>query len=913
MSFNDPSVFDWANVGRNANPSPVSDQERARINQGTQQVPPALSTVFGTEPAKEATNRFTPSTGGAGTNVTNPSIANTGAAQVGVDPFVALTNPLHAYPSYTYALSLISLTTDEYNEVIENNSLTNKRVLIASAGRHNQTDFKRSPRFGQDFYFDDFKMNCVVTPTESSRNTNMIGAEFKIIEPYGMTLVERLMLEARDLGIQNHLEAPYLLEIAFFAYDEQGTPVGQLLDHTKYIPIKIKDMKINLTSRGAEYTVNVVPYHHRAFNFKYVSTPHSIEVRAKTIAGFFDTGATAAENQQTQVRENRAVNGSISGDRPPTGQITAESFAAALNAYEQSLVDLNQYKVANIYKFVFDPEIADASITFEERVNHLDTGFTDVDNPQEISKMATGNLGRAVGLFDPSRQVYTINAGTSIERVIDYMVRNSNYILKQLRIPENYSSAEAYQAAIKENNGFLNWYKITPKTKLLDFDPNRGVYAREITYYVSKYIIKNVPLDFAPSGIETNPVKVYNYFYTGKNVDVLNLDINFNMLYFKGKTVYKNAMTQTLPTPKTDQDDSGKVVEGYDGAATQPGEIDASELMPKVYHPMINDARTRATGSVLYSAQVAASELERYVLAVPGTGEMIDIKLDIIGDPHFIKQDDLFYISKPNNLENNEQNPGSTDDRLTVNGSIKTDKNTVYVRVDFQVPVDYRESDGLMTFSSQEFTRSIFSGVYYLKETITTMSQGQFKQTLVLVRAWNQQETIRTTLDNQTASSSDNRTSGPTTFSPPAPTVVNAPATSSAGSSAPDPTTPDSLPAPPDESPVRDNTARLQQVNNTAPTQPITDQNQPTPVAPPSTNPNDTDNLISGIVNNTQTRLSSSDPRVKLNAVEDSADKYRALQTIYENQGDFARASIARQEFEAQLQQRAQLRRELGL
>lgn len=819
----------------------VSNEERqrigadwatiARLNRNPQQIPK-------TEPPPANSDSTAPNPAAAsGTDAETNSTRGQNSAEVGSKAYGILRNPLHQYPNYTYEISLHSLTPADYNEAIETGQYTAKNVLIASSGRHNETNFIRNHRWHHNFYFDDFEMKTYIAPTEMNRNTNAIEISFKIIEPYSMTLVERLILTAKEQAIPDYRNAIYLLEINFFAYDDNGAPIGILSEFTKYIPISIVSMGISLTHAGAEYAIRAVPFNHSAYDFKYVSTPTLMEITATTVDSFFsDTAQLSAEQQETigtAVRvegqanrgANRAVNGSISGDRPAyRGEITASSYAAALNSWMTASKNYRKVDEVDVYKFEIDPDIAKSSITSENKVNHLDTALADILDAKHVSQMmGAGALGKGVGFFDPKKQVYTINAGTSIERVIDYIVRNSDYIRKQLILSEDYASASDYKKAIKERTDPLNWYKITTRTKILNFDKKRGVYAREITYIVKKFIIKNVALEFAPQGREEYPVKEYNFIYTGKNVDVLNLDINFNNLYYNATTVYKSAQTEVIPIPEEESSGESSLADaGVD--ATSRG-LNKSDLMPKVSHPMVSDPQMRATGSVITAAQVAATELERYVLSKAG-GDMIQVDLTIIGDPHFIKQDDIFYCGGVLTTNNNDQ--PVEDDRLTINGSLKTDLGLLYTRINFRVPLELREFDGLMTFDSKDFTSSIFSGIYYCQIVTSSFKNGEFTQLLTLVRAWNQEENIRSSLDSKTGDSTANRNYDSTSTLPPlgASTDVSAnnskttnvnPGSDDSAAQTNSARTAAGTPAPQLDSRRR----RLRQVDDTAPTQSI--------------------------------------------------------------------------------------------
>lgn len=882
------------------------------------------------EPEPEPTNA-----GQSGQQITQSdggSTAAAGADQVDADATSAyqlLRNPMHDFASYTYGLSLHLLTPQDYNDTVENENYIPKNVLIASAGRYDNfkgtNPFPRSPRFNVDFYFDDLNISTYVAPNTHNRNTNSISLRFKIIEPYGLSLIERLVITAKEAGIKNYIDAPYMLQIDFFGYDDKGIPAS-LREFTKYIPIKMIKMEVGFTEAGAEYLVNAVPFNHSAYDQSYVKTPSLFEIKAQTVAGFFQTdenvssATTSTTERQINLEQenlgvanrgaNRNTNGAISGDRPAfTGAITADSYGFAINFWCKNLVKLQKIEVADVYRFEFDKEIADAGITFASRVNHLDTGMADIEDVESIRKTVLGNLGKAVGTFNDTKQVYAINAGTSIERVIDYIVRSSAYILKQFTIPEEHKTYKSFKEALAAHGGALDWYKITPRVKLLEFDNRRGIYAREITYIVSKYKITNIPLDIAPTGKEKTPLKIYDYYYTGKNSDILDLKIQFNMLYYYAATVYRDALTETNPLPERELQQQEANPSNYQGVG-ETTNLNISELTPKVKKYQVLEARARATGSAVYAKQVAATELETWVLD-RAPGDMIQADLKIIGDPHWIKQDDIFYGVQ---LSQDAPDTSVTDQRLTKNGSIKLDKGYAHVLINFRVPTDIDERTGLMDFNSTFNRKSIFSGLYLVTTIENNFNQGQFTQTLKLVRAYEQEEDVlvkKGVINSERQADVSDDIAGQT----PEPRAFEA---ETAPSQAPTPGEVDDSSAPgptgatEEEAPERE-AEDLKQVAETAPTETITQQTEPVPSVPPSTNINDPNNLINSIQDNTLTKLTSSDPKVKLSAVEDSADKYRQLQTIYENQGDYARAKIAGREFEAQLQEREKLRKQLGI
>ena len=201
-----------------------------------------------------------------------------------------LPNVLHQYPGYTYGISLHLLTAKEYNEeVVKTQNFKPKRVLVSSAGRYNNTpgptQFIRSPYFAEDFYFDGLRIETIIGMNEGNRETNAVKVDFKLIEPYGFTFINRLIDQCNDPEVQcnNYLDMPYLLQIDFFAMNDAGEIIGAIPDTTKRIPIRLLKMDVNVGTRGAEYQFEASPYNHCAFDHSYADTPKNIEVLARTV------------------------------------------------------------------------------------------------------------------------------------------------------------------------------------------------------------------------------------------------------------------------------------------------------------------------------------------------------------------------------------------------------------------------------------------------------------------------------------------------------------------------------------------------------------------------------------------------------------------------------------------------------
>jgi hypothetical protein len=669
-----------------------------------------------------------------------------------------LPNTLHQYPGYTYGLSLHLLTSDEYNEVMKSQKYTPKRVLVASAGRFNTLDAKdpmtfiRSSHFNEDFYFDDFNLTTLIKPNDVSRNTNAIDGGFTLIEPYGVTLLNRILNVSKEINSPNYLENVYLIQIDFFANNDAGETLGILPELTKRIPIKIIKFDVRASQKGAEYKIQFVPFNHSAYNLTSVTNPAVVTVVAGSVAQFFQSGAVVGNDdvQQREEAQNgywRTADGKWVGsdgqfvgtNTQPTALLNSKtqkdlskvsSYSAALNTWASGLATNKKIGIADTYSFDFDPAIGDAQFTkFSQRV--LSPKDTKMADTGDIT-IEKSNLGKATDSYNTFLREFRVNPGTSIEKVINTIVRNSDYIQNQLIIPEDYGNKplEYYKKAKEANaNEPLHWFKIVPIIKLNGFDPIRKIWARDITYYVKTYDINNLRIDVAPQGVAEYPVKAYNFIYSGQNDDILELDIKFEAMYYTAITVYRDAAMDYYNTAANSSEEyKNKNSAGYDGVDTDPNSI-----MPGVVKPVVNNSRGTTSSGTVTARAVAASDLEESLMTL-AEADMLNLKLKILGDPMFIKQDDIFYAPKnPKNAIYETNKQPSDDPRLTPNNSIRTDDGEIYVQILIRTPIDIDESTGLMKFD-QKYQLSVFSGLYAILRIDSQFSKGQFIQTLDLVR-----------------------------------------------------------------------------------------------------------------------------------------------------------------------------------
>jgi len=683
-------------------------------------------------------------------------------------------NPLDQYTNYTYGLTLHVLTRDDYNTLVTSpTTFKPSKTLISSAGRYRSTDFVatgprsfkntgRDPAFSEDFYFENLSMETVIGQNAHTRGTNAINIKFTIIEPYGMTLMDRL-LEINNTGLngKNYVEMPYLLEINFFGADEKGN--SKIIDNqTKWIPIKLLSMKIKAGVKGSEYSIDACPFNHSANLETVQSIKTRMNVTATTVADYFSSDiddattksvdAAIAEDKKrktpppkSDTTPNNGQKGvttqggafiyyaspkstsrepnkkSDSVDQPPI-VVNAKSFVAAYNAWFKSQVKNGNIGFADQIKFVFlDDAIRNSKIVDQKKssVRRVSaTGAADTAKANDGKDAKTANFDSVI---------HDLEAGTRVNDIINLVIPQSEYFLNQAIDSSTTSKTSTGKSSggdvVQQQATPVKLWKIVPSIELGEFDSERNVWGKTITFYISTYNVYQQRDDRLPKSPPPTPVKRYDYLYTGQNSSVIGFDIEFNALYYtaidvdRGKT---NATTGANSKPE-DQQEKNKP----DSAANN------HQIQPETRHVVANDQSTGAGGAVNRSETINAKSALNSIYTTAG-GDMISVRLQILGDPEFIKQDDLFISPAVINKLNN--NKANDDPYVPGTRSLAMDTGEICCYLTFRTPTDFSDSSGLYNLDSSKYRVSEFSGFYRVITVNSEFKSGKFVQTLNLVR-----------------------------------------------------------------------------------------------------------------------------------------------------------------------------------
>lgn len=702
----------------------------------------------------------TSSTTTAASPVAGSSAANTTTGNETPKP---QQNPLHKYATYTYGLTLFVLSKASYKDLVNGTASTNWKPtysLISSAsnfhGVHGK-DGSRHPAFHDDFYFDNLRMSTIIGMNADTRGTNAIDLSFTIIEPYGLTLLDRIIDVSLDKKVdsKNYLQQPYLLQIDFYGSDELGKMHTPIPDLQKRIPIKLLEMKIKVGSKGSEYAFKAVPFNHGAMLESTNSTPANFEIGAKTVGDFFgsmeqdDMAAQIAAKDQARSDEILA-RGIVCDDDgnplPGVGRVglggdekaydaavktvnapyNVKSYAGAWNSFQQKAKDTDKIKVANQIAFEIDPDIRDSDIVDPSKMPY---GRSKMEQGKEVDKAAAQDNNAEVknktpaNNFDTKKMLFNVTSGTSIVDVINLVLKNSDYIKRQVVDPLTDKNTLPEETTVK-------YFKVIPKVELLDFDTVRNDWGKKTTFYIKKYEYFNSKHPNLPTAKPRGAVKEYNFMYTGKNIDILEFNIDFDTAYYTTIVVNREKAEATSGAVAADDGEASK-----DKTKKAPG---AGTATPATQQIVGTDATAQSTGADTAKTVLVSNAMKSIYSS--SRGDMLNVKLKIIGDPHFIKQDDLY------------AHPGQSDyadNKVMINpGSLNMDAAEIFCKINFETPVDMDDKTGLRR-DDPKYKNSGFSGFYKILKVDSEFSKGQFVQTLDCIRIFDKSDNTPTKPGNE--------------------------------------------------------------------------------------------------------------------------------------------------------------------
>lgn len=619
------------------------------------------------DPGKEGT-------GGVTIGTTQQSTVPPQKAGTKNNPNVPVTpNVLHSYVNWTYKIGFYMLDVSNYNTVVSggNPASGQGKYPIAVSGGYARGQAGAIDLQG-DVYIDSLRFTSIIGNRQAGAGTNNIDLEMVLIEPYGASLIGELAILAKTINSKVNLsEIPYLLEIDFTGYKDDGTPVKSILEDAgkkkKLIPVKVLSIDMKLESAGARYTLQMVPYSLFAYTTRYGNIPKETWVYGETVNDILGTSSTG--------------------------------LIGRLNAIEKEKVEKDKtQEFPDVYDIKFYSFNKAGTNTGEMPTSKV--AYPTEGGPATIIK------NRKIDENKPTKQGYTIKAGTVIKEAIKDLVMVSEYFNLKMKPNQPNSSKEPAELI-----------KVIPVIKLQDkWDNIRNEFPKEITFHVTNTLLFGELYPYggqAPLEDWGYP-KEYNYLFTGKNDDILNVDLEFNLLYYQNffPDLKENSIIRTDVKSPTDKAPASTTSnQGIAAPSVKAGAI--ASYAPNESSRYIN-------------SQLAAEFFDMKMNN--SNADLINLDMSIIGDPDWIPQDAS--VRGGNIIVANSERKDS-------NGSIAIDVAGVYVKLQLRTPRDYNDATGLMDLQQD---KTLVGGVYQVITVENQFQGGKFTSMLNMVKVPKQEE-----------------------------------------------------------------------------------------------------------------------------------------------------------------------------
>lgn len=579
-------------------------------------------------------------------------------------------NVLDQFSSFNYAISLYMVSQEDLAALVDSGSLDiipNNRLLIQSGGI---PAANRNEYFTLDYFIQSLSIEHVMPCNNGGGAIGSGQFHMSIIEPYGITLPKNLAnaskllngdsANADYIGLKQH----FLIVIRFYGYDEHGNEIkggnsfassGTNSIVTKFYPVIVNNFKYRVANKMVEYEIDFTPQKLEAASSTRATLPFDFESTAQTVkevlAGNGSSGG-GTTSKKDGGRDSKTATTDAPKKNASEGANKRQSLFETLNAQQEKLVKDGLYEVADKYIIEFTNDaIASASVT----IKGGELKMSDMDPNAKPSKQLNEEKQSANSTV---RQI-TFQNGVQIQGVIEQVLKNSSYVTDQANVKINEKTGE--QDKNQTEGKPTAWYNISLQAKPTKWDKKRNMYAYEFTWVISPYKTDDLKSSsFKDPASSANPQeqtihKRYDYWFTGKNTEVLDLELKIDNSYVR-------YMTNST------------------GASDNADAMGVSDYSKRIFSPSNNQSAQGAAGK---PNNIGASAAD-YLYDQSFAGEM---QMSILGDPAWLLQEDLAVLNRAQ-----LQNPGP----FLPDGTISVSSGQVFYEILVGTPQDYNLQTGLM-------------------------------------------------------------------------------------------------------------------------------------------------------------------------------------------------------------------------
>jgi len=640
-------------------------------------------------------------------------------------------NALHDFASYNALFTLSGLSENDLSSTKELLNSKPHDIIIKSAGigpTENASESRLGPkdrkivesnerlqgaieksqevlRRNRDLYFRSVTMNTLPGLNAKRRLTSVTEIAMEVIEPAGITLLERIRAAAINNNFLDHLDATYLLTVEFQGYDELGQKADANTKTylTRKIPIKFTQMDMDVTAAGTVYNIRAIPQTEMAFlnRYNYLRTGGTLNPPQRSLK----SAITTLEDLCNKQTEDEKAQGLCE---------IADKYIISVHE------DLKPEKPLTL------STVETIGMATQEGATGADAGFyvaNEIAVPPDVMKL---------------------NSSASIIKVLEELMKgHPDYREQKFK---EFKQKAANVLGDKNTGGadpesfYFNYFRIRSNVKLLPdkFDKIRATNAKEITFTVEPYKVHAYSL--AIPGVSTGQnykafvYKTYNYIFTGENLDVLDLNIQYRAAYFQGR----------LKDFQADNVRKNKIENLGTTSAQSTTSQDHFLDPPFIHRQEVTTSKSEGTGLT----GGTPTELDAFLdtLTHP-LADMVNIRMEILGDPAWLGQSQ-FIPANPELFGDGVHRDTTVDYFRGGFDKIWNEKLRCYnsdlaepiILLNFRMPTDLNNNTGVYELQSDQ--SATFSGLFRVVQVEHNFVDGKYTNVLHLTRFNNQGVTI---------------------------------------------------------------------------------------------------------------------------------------------------------------------------
>jgi|LakMenEpi03Aug12_release.lakeMendotaPanAssembly.Ray.scaffolds.fasta_scaffold96261_2 hypothetical protein len=745
------------------------------------------------------TESGTPTRDDAADNSTSTKQAEVNTSQASLVKVIPQPNVLDDYYSYSYQISVYLANDSQYKRLLYGNNLKldGYQLLFQTGGaplnrdgvrprpaagttdqdggtvppeERNYPDGGRSPFFDNDFYIDSVTLDNLLPVGGNGGAHSNIDIKFTLIEPQGITLLERLRdavdnhMPVNPDGKVNYVAATYIMVIRFYGYDQSGNivmpikgglTVGSQTSDTqavveKIIPFKIKNIDWTVSSKTTSYEWTCKPVGQDIGGSTARGTiPYDLQLNASSVEKLLNgqaryasqstpspakPGASTTTGNQTDANQSSAETRRLAGAGTAQQRVpapTQASVRAVDNAIDaaakapqtavsapnpsrtivQGLMQaMNDFQQKLVLDGVYE-QADNYSIEFvgpgAEKIAGATLVQPNVKIPKVYTNMAEGEVKPPEkDRVDMASRSFSITAGQQILQVIELVLRNSSYIGSQALFTIDENGKQIPTKNLNYNEP-VKWYVIN-----MSAQPRSSKLDGKRNDYA--YDIKYTVSPFLIKNLNSIYFPVNKFSGIHKSYPY----------WFTGQNTAVLEYQETLNTIFR---------------ATLSGSVEEDSLATKVR----NSQTASLNDIMMYTYQARSTESSQNALGKSfelgaNAAELLydpvglrEAKIKIIGDPAWIAQGSLFRPVNQETFGGKALTSGFMPD-----GSIAFDNQEILFEIVWQRPEDYDLNTGLADPYSKTQKKynarvALQSRVYAATKVTSEFRSGRFEQTLV--------------------------------------------------------------------------------------------------------------------------------------------------------------------------------------